>query len=222
MRRLHCSAFTLQPKWAACRKAPSGGLNPMQLRVRFPRVPAATEWMPLRSRQKCVTVGLHGVSFRRIHRNARGVAVMRRLVISAVASVSRAARLLRSFERVIVTRWGASMVPTAGLIHRAAPGSIPGRSSRYGTDAVAKRAEVCYSRPRIRPAVHIETREASQQCGASLPGIVSGIFRPSRRALRALLRMTQGLPAWRTPSVAFRLGVGRRRRRCRAPYSAGR
>ena len=36
--------------------------------------------VPLRSRQECVTVGLHGVSFRSTHRNARGAAVMRRLV----------------------------------------------------------------------------------------------------------------------------------------------
>jgi hypothetical protein len=35
-------------------------------------------------------------------------------------------------NRVIETSWGASMVSTAGLIHLAAPGSIPERSSRGG------------------------------------------------------------------------------------------
>gem|GEM_PF-6100203 len=42
--------------------------------------------------------------------------------------------------------WGASMASTAGLILRAAPGSIPGRSSRDGSITVAKPPPVCYRR----------------------------------------------------------------------------
>jgi hypothetical protein len=42
-------------------------------------------------------------------------------------------------------RWGVSMVSTANLTSRAAPGSIPGRSSRIAA-GVADRAMVCYVR----------------------------------------------------------------------------
>jgi len=43
------------------------------------------------------------------------------------------------------TRWGVSMVSTANLTSRAAPGSIPGRSSRNAAD-VANSGTVCYVR----------------------------------------------------------------------------
>ena len=62
------------------------------------------------------------------------------------------------FRRVMEGRWGASMVATAGLIHLAAPGSIPGRSNRscevVGDVLPSALYQAC--------SFHIETHEAPQ------------------------------------------------------------
>ena len=58
--------------------------------------------------------------------------------------------------------WGASMASTAGLILRAAPGSIPGRSSR---DTATHRCEVVrgvLSSATYQTGRHTEAHEAPQ------------------------------------------------------------
>jgi hypothetical protein len=57
--------------------------------------------------------------------------------------------------------WGASMVSTDGSIHRSAPGSIPGRSSRNGIKPLRSRYR-CGIVGNVSGRRHIETREAPQ------------------------------------------------------------
>jgi len=53
------------------------------------------------------------------------------------------------------------MVSTDGLIHRSAPGSIPGRSSRSGSKPLRSRGK-CGIFGNVSGRRHIETREALQ------------------------------------------------------------
>lgn len=59
------------------------------------------------------------------------------------------------------------MVSTAGLIRQAAPGSIPGRSSRDGSTHRCEAVKDVVTSVGIKPAVRVEAHEAPQQCGAS-------------------------------------------------------
>jgi hypothetical protein len=65
---------------------------------------------------------------------------------------------------VIETGWGASMVSTADLIPQAAPGSIPGRSSRKVEFGVAKSSLGVLESDCLgyQSGTHIETHEAPQ------------------------------------------------------------
>src|SRR5579884_419785 len=89
------------------------------MKMRWGATPAASIHAELRSRRRCATV--NRVSCRRIHRNARGVAVMRRLVIvdvskngltgNRVVAETNAMHGLRQLELPERPQYGAREMP---------------------------------------------------------------------------------------------------------------